>query len=394
MKLENVIKEWTECRNAIARFDDYLLKIRLTGFSIFTLTFTAIAGVSGGLIEKIVGKSDFLVLADFILSIFILAVYFLDRYYERMLLVAVLRASRLESHRLEGYRIGLTTEIEFQKSQIKKPFLFRTIGKASFMVNLVYLLMLVSIWAQYVMLSGGFQLTRTYAILFLAMIVLSAAAAVAGNYFLVEPNRLIKKRAQIVNSPVLISREEIRHTISRLAGEIVAWIGKAEGDTLHLIPILIGARPFAQDIVDELKRRRPKLDLYIHIIHMGSAEGTQDSPKESRIICGLINNELLKDKPVLILDDFVETGGTIGRVLELVKDAQARDIKTAVLIRKFSKESLVVPDFVGFDLGLDPEKLPAPKAAKCCLFGYGMDYEGHYRELDHIGWVLSEGKET
>jgi len=394
MKPENIIREWTECRNAIARFDDYLLKIRLTGFSIFTLTFTGIAGVSGGLIEKIVGKSDFLILADFILSIFILAVYFLDRYYERMLLVAVLRASRLESHRLEGYRIGLTTEIEFQKSQIKKPRLFRTIGKASSMVNLVYLLMLISIWAQYVMLNGGFHLSRTYAVLFAVMIVLTAAAAVAGNYFLLEPNRLIKKRAQIVNSPVLISREEIRHTISRLAGEIVAWIAKAQEDTLHIIPILIGARPFAQDIVDELKRRQPKLNVHIHIIHMGSVEVTKDGPRESEIICGFINNEQLKDKIVLILDDFVETGGTIGRVRELVKDAHARDVKTAVLIRKFSKKSLLVPDFVGFDLGLDSEKLSAPKAAKCCLFGYGMDYEGHYRELDHIGWVLSEGKEA
>jgi len=394
MKIESVIKEWTECRNAIARFDDYLLKIRLTGFSIFTLTFTGIAGVSGGLVEKIIVKSDFLILADFILSLFILAVYFLDRYYERMLLVAVLRASRLESHRLEGYRIGLTTEIEFQKSQIKKPFLFRKIGKASVMVNFVYLLMLSSIWVQYAMLGGGIRLSRTYTVLFVVMIGLTVMTTIAGNYFLFEPNRLIKKRAQIVNSPVLVSREEIRHTVSRLAAEILAWLEEAKEDTLHFIPILIGARPFAQDILDELKRGKAGLNVHVHIIHMGPAEEKKGGPRESKIVCGRVNQELLRGEMVLILDDFIETGGTIGRVLDLVKGAQARDVKTAVLIRKFSKKSLVVPDFVGFDLGLDSEKLSAPKAAKCCLFGYGMDYEGHYRELDHIGWVLSEGKEA
>jgi len=257
------------------------------------------------------------------------------------------------------------------------------------MVNLVYLLMFISVWVQYVMLVGGFHLGGIVVVLFI-----TALAAVAGNYFLVEPNRLIKKRAQIVNSPVLISQEEIRHTISRLAAEILAWLGKANEDTLHLIPILVGARPFAQDIIEELKKRQPQLDVHIHVIHMGREGVTKDVPRESKIICGLVNNELLKDKMVLILDDFVESGITISQVLGLVKDAQARDIKTAVLIKKFSKGSQVAPDFVGFDLGLDPDKLYAEKGAKCSLFGYGMDYEGHYRELDHVGWVLAVGEEA
>jgi hypoxanthine-guanine phosphoribosyltransferase len=127
---------------------------------------------------------------------------------------------------------------------------------------------------------------------------------------------------------------------------------------------------------------------------MASGEVTKGAPGESEIVCGLINNELLKDKMVLILDDFVETGKTIGGVLELVKDARARDIKIGVLIKKSARTSMRPPDFVGFDLGLDSDKLSSAGAGKCWLFGYGMDYEGHYRELDHVGWVRAGGKES
>ena len=140
MKFKNIVKEWEECRNTVTRFDNYLLRLRLLGFSVFTLIFTSITGAIGGKEEEMTFNPTAILFAVIILGLFVLAIYILDRYYERMLLVAVLRASRLESHRLEGFRIGLTTEIEFQKQQMQKKLGHKVFSKASQMVDFVYIL--------------------------------------------------------------------------------------------------------------------------------------------------------------------------------------------------------------------------------------------------------------
>ncbi len=137
MKTQRLISEWKECRDTIGRFDNYLLRLRLLGFSIFTLLFTAIVGAAGIKIGQSSITPEALLFAILTLSLFVLAIYILDRYYERMLLIAVYRASRLEAYRLEGFRIELTTEIEFQKERITKKRYRYNFLKASNMVNFV-----------------------------------------------------------------------------------------------------------------------------------------------------------------------------------------------------------------------------------------------------------------
>ena len=61
----------------------------------------------------------------------------------------------------------------------------------------------------------------------------------------------------------------------------------------------------------------------------------------------------------------------------------------AVFIKKYSKTE-IEPDFIGFNLDLDRRKLKKCGLSDCWLFGYGFDYYGHYREMEHIGWVEME----
>jgi hypoxanthine phosphoribosyltransferase len=386
MKFENIALEWKECRKTVARFDNYLLRLRLLGFSVFTLTFTAIVGAAGSTSEKITFTAESLLLAIMTLSLFVLAIYILDRYYERMLLIAVLRASRLESHRLEGFRMGLTTEIEFQKRQLNKPSIVKTFARASVMVNFVYALIFIVIWAQYLLLIRKGRLGSIYLWILVGIIFLISLIAFVGNFLLREPSHLIAARSHIVNSPVIMSREEIRLTIARIAREIVQWLEKENEHRLHIVSILIGARPFSKDLLDEIKEINPKIELILHFIHMEAQSTESNYSKDCKIVCGILESDILKDKTILVIDDLLDTGTTLKKVLDLVNRAGPKTVKSAVFVKKFDN-SIISPDFIGFNFGLNREKLAEQGLEDCWLFGYGMDFDGHYREIEHIGWV-------
>jgi hypoxanthine phosphoribosyltransferase len=393
------MSEWQECRKTIARFDDYLLRLRLLGFSVFTLTFMAIVAAVGSessteLRSNILQKSDILkklffapaslLIAIFTLSLFVLAIYILDRYYERMLLIAILRASRLESHRLEGFRIGLTTEIEYHKTQLNKPTFLRKFASASFMVNFVYILISITIIIQNSLLLIKMKNSKLAVASLGGMFVLIIIGIIA-NSLLKEPNRRIAERSGIVNSPVIMSRDEIQNKIAHLARQIKQWLVKKNNKELHILSILVGARPFTEDLIAALNKDKPKIAITNHLIYIEAFFKKGENHKICEIIYGRLDLSSLKDKMVLIVDDLLDTGTTLSKVCDSIKKAKPKDLRTAVLIKKF-KDSTFSPNYIGFELDLDRAKLAADDM-DCWLFGYGMDFEGHYREIEHIGWV-------
>ena len=93
----------------------------------------------------------------------------------------------------------------------------------------------------------------------------------------------------------------------------------------------------------------------------------------------------IKDKnPILLVDDLVDSGLTLQLLYKELNALKAGPVKTAVLIRKFGGASGSV-DFCGFDLGWSKESLAGRGLKDCWLYGYGMDLNGHQRELRHIG---------
>ena len=92
----------------------------------------------------------------------------------------------------------------------------------------------------------------------------------------------------------------------------------------------------------------------------------------------LIINESLAldvaDRDVLLLDDILDTGQTLGALVDHIKNRGARSVKTAVLLRKIGRQTVPLePDYVGFTI---PDAFVA---------GYGLDYNDDYRHLPHIG---------
>lgn len=146
-----------------------------------------------------------------------------------------------------------------------------------------------------------------------------------------------------------------------------------------------GAKPFARDLVANLGKILSALEVKVHEVRIKGTDGK--SLLETREWQGSgLDPATLKSAPVLIVDDLVDSGKTLQMLKEKVLVLGVLEVKTAVLIRKFGDASGPV-DFVGFDLNLDHSTLSQKGLKDYWLFGYGMDLDGQYRELDYVGWV-------
>ena len=78
-------------------------------------------------------------------------------------------------------------------------------------------------------------------------------------------------------------------------------------------------------------------------------------------------------RPVLILDDILDEGYTLGAIVEKYQDMGASRVYTAVLVTKKGTQKT--------DLKVDFQGLSVPDRY---VFGFGMDYKGYFRNLSGI----------
>jgi hypoxanthine phosphoribosyltransferase len=82
----------------------------------------------------------------------------------------------------------------------------------------------------------------------------------------------------------------------------------------------------------------------------------------------------MRDRDVLLVDDILDTGKTMSRVLPKLRVLKPRRIKVCVLLDKPSRRvENVVADYVGFEI---PDVF---------VVGYGLDYAERYRNLPFVG---------
>eukprot|EP00062_Callorhinchus_milii_P023078 gi/632981536/ref/XP_007907648.1/ PREDICTED: hypoxanthine-guanine phosphoribosyltransferase-like isoform X3 [Callorhinchus milii] len=90
----------------------------------------------------------------------------------------------------------------------------------------------------------------------------------------------------------------------------------------------------------------------------------------------------LTGKNILIVEDIVETGSTMKKLLKLLEDHKPQMVKVVSLLLKRTPRSLGYrPDFVGFEI---PDKF---------VVGYALDYNEYFRDLNHICVISERGKE-
>lgn len=171
---------------------------------------------------------------------------------------------------------------------------------------------------------------------------------------------------------IVISRSQIARRVHELAGEIERTFTPDGHEGLTLVTILSGALIFLADLIRELPLR-----MKIGLVTVSSYRGTATVAGEPRLLADL--NADVSGRHVLLVDDILDTGGTLRMVRERVQRAGARSIRVCVLLRKPAKAPPDVrADFIGFDIEDE------------FVVGYGLDYNDHYRNLPDIGVLRRE----
>ena len=168
---------------------------------------------------------------------------------------------------------------------------------------------------------------------------------------------------------VLLTEAKIKARVEELAAEIAR---DYEGKDLLMVGVLNGAVIFYMDIMRELD-----IPLEVNFIRVASYGNGAVSSGTVRILYDLEAD--VTGKHVLIVEDIIDSGRTLKRLVKLLRERGAADVRCCVLLdKKERREVEMEADYVGFEV---PDKF---------LVGYGLDYAGKYRNLKFIGTLKPE----
>lgn len=168
---------------------------------------------------------------------------------------------------------------------------------------------------------------------------------------------------------MIISEYEIHSRISELGKEISFFYQKSNKNMI-LIGLLRGSFIFMADLC-----RNITLFHEVDFMTISSYGKKTFSSKEIKILKDL--DEDIFNKDVLIVEDIVDSGHTLSKVLEILNLRQPKSISVCTLLDKPECREVNIPiNYVGFSI---PDEFIA---------GYGIDYAQHYRHLPYIGKII------
>lgn len=159
----------------------------------------------------------------------------------------------------------------------------------------------------------------------------------------------------------------IQNDIAKMAKIINKDMEKEK--TPLFISILNGSFIFTADIV-----RHFNFPCEISFVKLTSYQGTATTGTVNELI-GLTEN--IKDRTVIILEDIVDTGITLGKLIATLNSYQPKEVRIATLLYKpDSYKGEIKIDYIGKSIPND------------FIVGYGLDYNGIGRNLADIYTLL------
>ncbi len=165
---------------------------------------------------------------------------------------------------------------------------------------------------------------------------------------------------------ISIPREEIRKEVKRVAEEINRDLA---GQNPLFLSVLNGSFMFTADLMKHIT-----IPCEVSFVKLASYQGVASTGTIKEVI-GI--NEDLTNRTVVIVEDIVDTGLTMQRLLETLGTRNPKEIKIATLLLKPDK----------LKVALDIEYV-AMKIPNDFIVGYGLDYDGFGRNYPDIYTVV------
>ena len=166
-----------------------------------------------------------------------------------------------------------------------------------------------------------------------------------------------------------ISKKKIENRILEMAQEISKDF---QGEEVMIVGVLTGSFIFCADLV-----RQVNLPIEVEFLSASSYGGEKVSSGNVKI-----NLDIKRDisgKNVILVEDIVDTGLTVLNLKKMLLSRNPKSFKVASLLYKPSRleHQEIKIDYLGFEI---EDKF---------VVGYGLDYDGKYRQLPYIG-IFSE----
>jgi hypoxanthine phosphoribosyltransferase len=159
-----------------------------------------------------------------------------------------------------------------------------------------------------------------------------------------------------------LSEKVIKQRIEELAMQVN---NDLKGKEVVFLGILNGAFLFAADLF-----RRIDFPARISFVKLASYQGTSSSGSVKELIGW---NEDIKNKTIVVVEDIVDTGSTLERIVAELVIRKAAEVKIAAMLYKPAAYTKNIPiDYIGFEIPND------------FVIGYGLDYNGLGRNLPSV----------
>ena len=169
---------------------------------------------------------------------------------------------------------------------------------------------------------------------------------------------------------ILIARGAISDRVRGLAEHITLDLDNVDEETeIVLVAVMTGSLIFVADLMRHLPMKI-RISLMTASSYVGKSMKSNGEPT-----LGVLPS--VEGKHVLLVDDILDSGKTLTRIRSELQEQNPSSIQSCVLLRKQIDSAMDVPcEYVGFDIEDE------------FVVGYGLDYDGYYRNLPDIGVII------
>ncbi|MFF0830556.1 MULTISPECIES: hypoxanthine phosphoribosyltransferase [unclassified Brevibacillus] len=168
---------------------------------------------------------------------------------------------------------------------------------------------------------------------------------------------------------ILLSEEDIAGKVQELGKTLAA---EYKDKNPLVICVLKGAVVFMADLI-----RHMDIPCEMDFMAVSSYGSGTESSGMVKILKDLDTS--VQNRHVLVVEDIMDSGLTLSRLVELLRHREAASVKVVTLLNKPERRKVdISPDYKGYDV---PDEF---------VVGYGLDYAEHYRNLPYIGVLKPE----